>query len=168
MNRIRPFAFGWLLLSCVLVSAGCRKMGGTPTTSPPPPSPGPSSVMPSGGGGGGVGAVLPSVGRNTGLVDLQHIGKYYLADATLGQPPKRLEDMSELKRDLPKVYQAIQEGQYVVFWNANLNTPAGTSNTILGYVKDVPTKGGVALFLDGSARNVTVQEFQAAAKAGMP
>ena len=124
--------------------------------------------MPSGGGGGGVGAVLPSVGRQAGLADLEQLGKYYLADATLGQSPKRLEDMSELKRDLPKVYQAIQEGRYVVFWNASLNTPAGASNTILAYGKDAPTKGGVVLFLDGSARNVTAQEFQAAAKAGTP
>jgi hypothetical protein len=108
------------------------------------------------------------VGRQAGLVDLEQFGKYYLTDATLGQSPKRLEDMSDLKRDLPKVYQAIQEGRYVVFWNANTNPPAGASNTILAYVKDAPAKGGLALFLDGRVRNLTAQEFQAAAKAGVP
>lgn len=168
-NAFRPrraLVVGWFVVAAALLPPGCKKAA--PTTAPPAPAAGSPSVMPSGGGGGGVGAILPSVGRNTGLVDLQNIGKYYLADATLGMPPTRLEDMRELKRDAPKVYQAIQDGQYVVLWNAKLNTPAGTSNTILAYVKDAPTKGGPVLFLDGSARNVTPQEFQTFAKAGTP
>jgi hypothetical protein len=148
----------------MLASAGCRRAAAPSTTAPPTTSPAP--VMPS--GGGGVGAMLPSVGRQTGLVDLQQLGQYYLAYATAGQSPKRLEELGDLKRDLPKVYQAIQDGQYVVFWNANLNAPAGSSNTILAYVKDTPTRGGVTLFLDGSVRNITAQEFQTAAKAGVP
>jgi hypothetical protein len=168
MHRWMKHACCWLLVVSVLILAGCRKKASTPSTSAPPTSSGPAPITPSGGGGGGVGAMLPSVGRQAGLVDLQQLGQYYLTYATVGQSPKRLEDLSDLRRDLPKVYQAIQEGQYVVFWNANLNAPAGASNTILAYGKDVPTKGGVTLFLDGSVRNITAQEFQTAAKAGTP
>jgi hypothetical protein len=124
--------------------------------------------MPSGGGGGGVGAMLPSVGRQMGLNDLKQIALSYLNFASTGRSPSRLEDLTDLKQEAPKVYQAIADGQYVVLWNANLRTPAGTSNTILAYAKEVPTQGGVVVFLDGSARSITVQEFQAAAKAGMP
>jgi hypothetical protein len=158
----------WLLLAAALVLPACKKA--VPTTAPPPPAPAPGSpsVMPSGGGGGGVGAMLPSVGRQMGGADLKEIGLYYLNHASTGRSPSRLEDMADLKREAPKIYQAIADGQYVVLWNANLNTLAGTSNTILGYVKDAPTRGGVALFLDGSVRNITAQEFQMFAKAGMP
>jgi hypothetical protein len=116
-----------------------------------------------------VGAILPSVGRfEAGARDLKEIGLSYLNHASSGRSPSRLEDMTDLKRDAPRIYQAIADGQYVVFWNANLNTPAGTSNTILGYVKGAPTQGGVVLFLDGSVRNITAQEFQTFAKAGVP
>src|SRR5262245_36322602 len=141
MYRNARFAFCWLLLASALALAGCRRPA-APSTTAPPSSPGPSSVTPHGGGRGGVGAILPSVGRQTGLNDLKQIALSYLNFASTGRSPSRLEDLTDLKQEAPKVYQAIADGQYVVLWNANLRTPAGTSNTILAYAKEVPTQGG--------------------------
>ncbi len=44
--------------------------------------------------------------------------------------------------------------------------PAGTSNTVLAYAKDVPEKGGWVLMGDGTARQMTPEEFKKAPKAG--
>src|SRR5262249_15435343 len=88
----------------------------------------------------------------------------YLADMNKG--PSRTEDMQKYLQDDPTTYPALLNGQYVVLWGATLQSmTAGTSNTVLGYEADVPTKGGQVLMGDGSVRTMTVQEFQAAPKA---
>jgi hypothetical protein len=110
---------------------------------------------------GGIGAQLPSVARLEPSTDLDQFGKMYLADAIGGRPPKRLEDMPDLQRDLPKVYRAIESGDYVVNWGADPSrAPGGTARTVLAYVKDAPQKGGVAVFLDGGVRNATAEEIK--------
>ena len=38
----------------------------------------------------------------------------------------------------------------------------GTSNTVLAHEKDVPTKGGWALYADGSTKKLTADEFKKA------
>ena len=38
----------------------------------------------------------------------------------------------------------------------------GTSNTVLAYEKDVPTKGGAALMGDGSVKKLSADEFKKA------
>jgi hypothetical protein len=155
-----------VLLAALL--PGCKKKSkpgaaapGAPPAAPQGPPPGglqPAGVNP------GVMSTLPSVGRTNPGNDLKQLGLYYLNFATTGRSPSRLEDLADLKRDLPRVYQAIQDGVYVVYWNAP--TTAASSQTVLAYVHDVPTRGGVVLLLDGSVTNMTPQEFQAAPRAG--
>ena len=115
----------------------------------------------------GVGKLLPAVGRETVMQDLRQIGIYYRLEVdTAGQGPAKLEDWRELKKDLPKLYQAIEEGRFVVIWNTSPGLMSeGPSRTVLAYEKDAPTKGGVVLLGDGSVRQMSVAEFQAAPKA---
>ena len=41
----------------------------------------------------------------------------------------------------------------------------GSSNTVLGYEKDVPEKGGAVAMGDGSVKTMTAEQFKAAPKA---
>jgi hypothetical protein len=99
--------------------------------------------------------------------ELKELGlAYHTAAATNNRPPASVDDLG-IKQDAPKLYQAIVDGHVVVYWKANpLNAPQGTSNTVLAYDSDVPTKGGAVLMMDGSTRKMTADEFKAAPKAG--
>jgi len=107
-------------------------------------------------------ASLSSVRRNVFANDLKNIGLAYLTVAATGQPPRSAADLGQ---DIRQQLLSIKDGTLVIFWGANPNLPEA-SNTVLGYVKDVPEKGGVVLMLDGSIRqNMTPEEFKAAPKA---
>jgi hypothetical protein len=162
MRRLHACRIAVLVL-CLALLPGCKKKpAAAQADNPPPPAP----AEPNGGGlqprgvNPGVMSMLPSVGRLNPSNDLRQIGLFYLAN---GRSPSRLEDMADLKRDMPLVYQAIEDGVYVVYWNAPMN---GSSRAILGHVRDAPTKGGVVLLLDGSVTNMTPEEFKAAPKVG--
>jgi hypothetical protein len=147
---------GWLLLAAVLLPVGCRKA--TPPSSPAPKD---ESIDT----GRRVGGAFPSVGRLNPSIDLKDLALQYQTQADTGNPPKKLEDLADYQRTNSKVYQAIKEGHYIVLWGSDpARAQAGTTNTVLAYEKDVPTKGGVVVFLDGNVRPVTAQEFQTLAK----
>lgn len=112
---------------------------------------------------GGLRKMFPSVDRAASSAELRIIGQHYIGYQAGGKSPSRLEDLSELKRDHPKIHKAIQDGVYVVNWSVPLT---GSAQTILAYVRDAPTKGGVVLLVDGSTRNMTAAEFEAAPKPG--
>jgi hypothetical protein len=101
--------------------------------------------------------------------ELRQIALFYsqYCDET-GRPPASMQDFVDyLQRDAPPEAKCIQEGIYLVFWNANLNAlPAGRSATILAYTRDTPTEGGLAAMADGSVQRITPQQFAATAKAG--
>jgi hypothetical protein len=53
------------------------------------------------------------LGQRTGAsYDLSQLSLYLRADP----PPARVEDLGELRRDLPKLYAAIAAGEVVVHW----------------------------------------------------
>jgi hypothetical protein len=154
-----------LLLPLVLL-CGCAKkhrpaQADNPSPTPPAPADG-GGLQPSG-IAAGIGRQLPSVGRVNPTNDLSQFALYYKEYQATGQSPSRLEDLPDVKRDMPKVYEAIQKGTYVVYWNAPVNA---SSDTILAYVSDAPTKGGVVALCGGSVINMTKEQFQAAPKAG--
>ena len=94
--------------------------------------------------------------------DLRYLGLYLQNHGKNGRSPSKLDDLPDMKRDLPQVYRAIQDGDYVVYWNAPL-TPA---DAVIAYERDTPTKGGVVLVADGSVSRLTPEEFRAAPMAG--
>jgi hypothetical protein len=111
-------------------------------------------------------ALLPGSGPKQilDMAGLQQLGLIYM-NASIDHPPKNVDDLDI--KNTPKYYNAVKEGGVILYWNVNITQlPAGSSNTILGYVYDVPTKGGAVLMADGSARRMTVEEFNKTAKAG--
>jgi hypothetical protein len=78
-----------------------------------------------------------------------------------GRLPAKLDELADLKREMPQVYQAIRDGAYVVSWGVPHSTEA-----IVAYERDAPSKGGVVLTGDGSVRVLSADAFQAAAKGG--
>jgi hypothetical protein len=101
--------------------------------------------------------------------ELRQIAIFYAqyCDDT-GRPPASMQDfLGYLQRDASQEAKCIEEGIYLVYWNANLNNlPAGRSATILAYTRDTPIEGGLAAMADGSVQRITPQQFAAAAKAG--
>jgi hypothetical protein len=110
---------------------------------------------------------LPGAAAVIDEIQLREVGRcYQIAADTNLRPPASLDDLG-LKQAAPKLHQAIADGRIIVYWKANAtNAPAGTSNTILAYDADVPTKGGAVVMLDGSARKMTAEQFKDTAKAG--
>ena len=91
---------------------------------------------------------------------------YYQLHQADGAQAKDLV-LKDIQHDHGKLYQAIQEGRYILLSGDPSNTPVGASNTIVAYMPNAPTQGGVVALADGSTRNMpTPQEFQAAAKLG--
>lgn len=160
-----------LALVIALLASGCKKS--PKKAKKADPEPGEGNVQPGGPGGGlqppgfnpGIAAQLPSTGRVNPGNDLKQLGLYYWQyDPLMEKGPARLEDLRDLRRDLPKVYQGIQDGVYVVYWGAR--RVAARSDTVLAYVRDAPKVGGMVLMGDGSVQNMSAAEFNAAPKAG--
>jgi hypothetical protein len=135
-----------------LAAPGCRP---APSTAPPPPvSSDPRSKIPHG--------LMPAVDRFDAGEDLHQLDLFYKS-ATVERGPANVREMGNLQLQAPKLYKALQEGRYVLYWGAN---PLASANAVLGYEKNVPTQGGVVLLMDGSIQRMTAQEFNAAPRAG--
>jgi hypothetical protein len=148
-----------VLLMLFLVGIGCGKQPKTTPTNNTPPTI-PDTTRPA------IGNYVPAAGRLVPENDLGQFALMYLAEC-ISRPPHSLADLPEVRRDMPKAYPAFEDGRYVVAWGADPNhAPGGASRTVLAYEKAAPEKGGVVVFLDGSVRNVTAQEFQTFAKPG--
>jgi hypothetical protein len=131
--------------------------GGGDKPKDPPPQP------PKGGASSG------DIPKATKLDHLKQIGLAYHNhfDSANGVGPASVEKLAPLVENNPKILTPIKEGKYVVYWGVKLfSMTAGTSNTVLGHESDTPTKGGLVLMGDGSVKQMTVQEFQKAPKAG--
>jgi hypothetical protein len=81
------------------------------------------------------------------------------------RPPTSVEELAPYYEKDAALTAALKDGTYVVYWNVKLlELVSGTSNTVLGYEKDAPTKGGVVVFADGSVKTLSAEEFAKAAK----
>lgn len=122
-------------------------------------------------GGGAVAFFLmrgrgPAVDIRT-LNDMKMIGLAYHSHlGAFRKPPARAEDLRAFLAESPTAFQRLTDGQVVFFWNVGMEQmTAGSSNTILAHERDAPAKGGLVLFGDGSARAISLDEFQKTAKA---
>ena len=163
MKRSGVWEGGALALSLLLWLPGCHK-GPEPSGSVSLPAGGPATALAA---RSQPPAAEPAMRGKPDAVpldpskDLRYLGLYLQNHAKNGRSPSKLDDLTEMKRDLPQVYRAIQDGAYVVYWNAPL-TPA---EAVVAYQRDAPTKGGVVLAADGSVSDMTPEQFRGALKA---
>jgi prepilin-type processing-associated H-X9-DG protein len=137
------------------------------TTRPPPPAPGGVKLPPAGGDAKPApNPIAGAVDRARKSNDLKQIGlAYHSYLSTNNKPPARAEDLAPFYENNVKITTALKDGTYVVYWNVKLMSLVnGTSNTILGYEKDAPAKGGEVLYADGHVATLTAAEFAKAAK----
>jgi hypothetical protein len=116
-------------------------------------------------GCGGVGKVREAAARAKRTNQLKLVGlAYHSYQDNNIKPPSGVADLLPLLSSEPDAAQALQSGEFVILWGAKVpqDFPQGTSVTVLGYDKDVPTKGGLVLLGDGSVQNMTLAEFNAA------
>jgi hypothetical protein len=155
-----------LLLSFTLIGAGCHPAPSTSPGAAPAPTGVTSRTEQALDSQPAAGSVRGTVARDEGLVDLKEIATYYQLHLADGAQARDLV-LKDLQHDHGKLYQAVQAGTYVLLPGDPSNTPAGASNTIVAYMRDAPTRGGVVALADGSARNMpTPQEVQNTAKLG--
>ncbi len=163
MKKISLTLFSFAL---TLLASGCHPAPSTQAAAPPAPAGVTSRTEQALDSQPAAGSVRGTVARDEGLVDLKEIAMFYQIHLADGAQARELV-LKDLQHDHPNLYQAIQEGRYILLSGDPSNTPAGASNTIVAYMPTAPTRGGVVALADGSARNLpTVQEFQAAAKLG--
>jgi hypothetical protein len=108
------------------------------------------------------GAIDPAKKAN----DLKQIGlAYHSFVGTNKRPPASVEELEAYYEKDARITAAIKDGTYVVYWNVKFaELTNGTSNTVLGYEKDAPTKGGAVLIADGRVSTMTAAEFGKLAK----
>jgi hypothetical protein len=118
-------------------------------------------------GSAGCGRIQNAAQQSRSMNDLKLIGIWYHNyHAATNKGPEKAEDLKGYAADDPKVYQALVDGKFVFIYGVKLaDMTAGSSNTVLAYEAEAPTKGGAVLFGDGSVRRLSAQEFQGATKA---
>lgn len=100
--------------------------------------------------------------------DLKQIGLAYHnhIDAT-GKAPAKAEDLGPYFCNSKKLLDLLKDEEIVFFYKVGIaQMTAGTSNTVLAYVKDVPDKGGLVLMGDGSVKKMSADDFKKATLAG--
>jgi hypothetical protein len=106
-------------------------------------------------------------GGNQKLVnDLKQIGLAYhnYNDAT-NKAPSKAEDLGPYLEMNKRLLDLLKNGDVVFIWDVPLKqiiNMAGTSNTVLAYEKDAPTKGGYVLMADASVKKLSADEFKKA------
>jgi hypothetical protein len=78
------------------------------------------------------------------------------------KPPERLAALGPVEPMIPVAGPAIRNGTLIYFWG----TPyAAGGKQVVAYEKQATTDGGFVLFEDGTVKEMTTAEFQAAPKA---
>jgi hypothetical protein len=96
--------------------------------------------------------------RNSELAEIYE--SYMQVRKSNGRPPKQLSDLKPFAGINPVGYQALQNGQYIAVWGVS----ASDAGAVIAYQKDAPKQGGAVLMADGSVKNMTADELQAALK----
>jgi hypothetical protein len=114
------------------------------------------------GASGAHGQVLDKAKMTTYLKQIGLAYHNYL-DSNGGKAPAKADDLGPYVENDKKLLDALKSGDIVFAWGVRLtDMTAGSSNTVLAYEKDAPTKGGQVLYGDGSVKKLTADEFKKA------
>jgi hypothetical protein len=99
---------------------------------------------------------------------LKEIAKVYEYLAHERQPPPSgLKDLEEYRDPaLLNSWSKLESGEIVLVWRAGYAKAGAAAKKVLAYEKEAPTKGGAVLMQDGTVKEMTAAEFNAAPKAG--
>jgi hypothetical protein len=88
---------------------------------------------------------------------------------TMDIGPSKADDLASYMENDERLLKPLRTGDYVLIYDVKLpdekNAYKGAADLVLGYVKDVPTKGGPVLMGDGKVIQMSPEEFKKAKKA---
>jgi hypothetical protein len=90
------------------------------------------------------------------------VGVYRYIEYSKLPLPRKPEDFSDYVDSMPIAFERIKQGDYVVAWGVGRSTAPGAAEQILVYEKKAPTEGGAVLLRDGTVKQTTAAEFNAA------
>jgi hypothetical protein len=119
-------------------------------------------------GCGGPATVADSASKpNTGA--LEEVGELYRSvGAVKKKPPTSMKDLERSRDVFLLGYRAIEQGDVIVYWGVSVLSGDQTTDEILAYTAEVPTKGGPVLLKNGTVKTMTADEFKAAPKPAGP
>ena len=86
--------------------------------------------------------------------------------AASNRPPSKAADLAGYKSLYHVGYQAIESGDVVVLWGAKVaGEGGGGGDSIIAYEKAAPESGGSVLLENGTVKQMSAAEFNAAPKA---
>jgi hypothetical protein len=95
--------------------------------------------------------ILPAPGRAVWYNDLDNLRKYITQyQIESNRYPTKLEEMPDVARDLPRIAEAIRQGELIL---------AGGKGGVLAYEKDAETVGGRVMTNQG-IQNMTASDLR--------
>ena len=105
----------------------------------------------------------PPPSAEEGLKEL--VGVYRYIEYSKLALPRKPEDFNDYVDSMPTALDRIKQGEYIVAWGIGRSTAPGAANQVLVYEKKALTEGGAVLLRDGTVKQMTAEEFNAAPKA---
>ena len=90
---------------------------------------------------------------------------YRYLDYAKEPAPKSAAEFEHYLAARPEIATQIRSGDYVVAFGSLLSKNPAQANQVLVYEKKAPSEGGAVLLRDGTIKQMTAAEFNAAPKA---
>jgi hypothetical protein len=108
------------------------------------------------------GASDPAVDKQMDA-DLKRIGiAYHLHFDAKRKGPATGEDLGPFLENDQRLLGLLKSGDIVFIYNVGILDMDGTSDTVVAYDKNVPTKGGMVLMGDAVTKRMSADEFKKA------